>query len=124
LEVGLTPKLSAKLEYRFYDFPSSGVLFPLAEQHYDSDLMLNTLEVGLNYKLGNPGGDQLNSDEPQSALNEWAIHGQTTYVELYAPPFRSPYIGPQSLVPNQARETWSSTLYMGLRPLARRRALG
>ena len=115
VEVGLTPRLSAKLEYRFFDFPSSSVFFPPASQHYDSDLMLNTLELGLNYKLGNPAGDQLDSAEAQSALNNWAIHGQTTYVEQYAPPFRSPYIGPQSLVPNQARETWSNTLYVGLR---------
>ncbi|MGO8841743.1 MAG: outer membrane beta-barrel protein [Methyloceanibacter sp.] len=27
VEVGLTPRLSAKLEYRFYDFPSSGVFY-------------------------------------------------------------------------------------------------
>ncbi|MGC2414839.1 MAG: outer membrane beta-barrel protein, partial [Stellaceae bacterium] len=59
VEVGLTPRLSTKLEYRFFDFPSSGVLFPLAEQHYDSDLMLHTVQLGLNYKLGNPGDDQL-----------------------------------------------------------------
>jgi high affinity Mn2+ porin len=114
VEVGLTPRLSAKLEYRFFDFPSSGVFFTPAVQHYDSDLMLNTLELGLNYKLGNVSDDQPQTDK-QPDLSNWAIHGQTTYVEQYAPPFRSPYVGPQSLVPNQARETWSSTLYMGLR---------
>jgi high affinity Mn2+ porin len=114
VEVGLTPKLSAKLEYRFFDFPSSGVFFAPAAQHYDSDLMLNTLELGLNYKLGNVSDEQSQNDK-QFDLSNWAIHGQTTYVEQYVPPFRSPYVGPQSLVPDQARETWSSTLYMGLR---------
>ncbi len=115
VEVGLTPRLSTKLEYRFFDFPSSGVFFTPAAQHYDSDLMLHTVQLGLNYKLGNPGDDQLDTNVAQSALNNWAIHGQTTYVYQYAPPFQSPYIGPQSLKPDQARETWSNTLYMGLR---------
>jgi len=113
-EVGLTPRLSAKLEYRFYDFPSGGVFFAPAGQHYDSDLMLDTLELGLNYKLGNVTDDQTQSDK-QLESNNWAIHGQTTYTHQYVPPFQSPYVGPQSLVPNQARETWDATLYLGLR---------
>ena len=114
VEVGLTPRLSAKLEYRFYDFPSGGVFFTPAAQHYDSDLMLNTLELGLNYKLGNVA---MISPKPinNSTSNNWAIHGQTTYTHQYVPGFQSPYVGPQSLVPNQARETWDATLYMGLR---------
>jgi high affinity Mn2+ porin len=114
VEVGLTPKLSAKLEYRFYDFPNSGVFFVPAGQHYDSDLILDTLELGLNYKLGNVSDDQPQSDK-QPDLSNWAIHGQTTYTHQYAPPFQSPYVGPQSLVPDQARETWDATLYVGLR---------
>jgi high affinity Mn2+ porin len=115
IEVGLTPKLSAKLEYRFLDFPNNGVLFPLAAQHYDSDLMLHTMQLSLNYKLGNTGGDQAESDEEQSETRNWAIHGQTTYSHEYDPPFLSPYVGPQSLAPNQAREIWDATLYVGLR---------
>jgi high affinity Mn2+ porin len=111
--VGLTPKLSAKLEYRFFDFPNSGVFFTPPGQHYDSDLMLNTLELGLNYKLGNVSDDQ--PQTKQSDLSNWAIHGQTTYTQQYVPPFRSPYVGSQSLVPNQARETWDATLYVGTR---------
>jgi high affinity Mn2+ porin len=106
--------MSAKLEYRFYDFPSSGVFFAPASQHYNSDLILDTLELGLNYKLGDVSDDQSQSDK-QLNSNNWALHGQTTYIEQYAPPFRSPYVGPQSLVPDQARETWSATLYAGLR---------
>jgi high affinity Mn2+ porin len=114
VEVGVTPKLSAKLEYQFYDFPNNGVFFVPAGQHYNSDLLLDTIELGLNYKLGNVSDDQSQSSK-QLDSNNWAIHGQTTYIEQYAPPFKSPYVGPQSLVPNQARETWSSTLYAGLR---------
>jgi len=114
VEVGLTPKLSAKLEYRFYDFPNSGVFFAPAGQHYGSDLLLDTLELGLNYKLGKVSDSQSQTDK-QFDLTNWAIHGQTTYVQQYAPPFRSPYVGPNSLVPSQARETWDATLDVGLR---------
>jgi high affinity Mn2+ porin len=114
VEVGLTPKLSTKLEYRLYDFPSSGVFFAPAAQHYDSDLMLSTLELGLNYKLGNVGDDQPQNDK-ESDLSDWAIHGQTTFTYQYVPPFQSPFVGPQSLVPDQARETWDATLYVGRR---------
>ena len=114
VEVGLTPRLSTKLEYRLFDFPSSGVFFAPAAEHYDSDLMLSTLELGLNYKLGNVSDEQSQSDK-QSDLSNWAIHGQTTYTQQYVPPFQSPYVGPQSLVPDQAHETWDATLYLGLR---------
>ena len=45
----------------------------------------------------------------------WSIHGQTTFVDQYAPPFRSPYVGQNSLIPNQTAETWDVTFYAGLR---------
>ena len=121
VEVGLTPKLSAKLEYQFLDFPSAGVLFPLAGQHYDSDLILNNVELGLNYKLGDTGNDPPKGNDEQSETEEqsesrnWAIHGQTTFTYAYDPPFLSPYVGPQSLAPNQAREIWDADLYLGFR---------
>jgi high affinity Mn2+ porin len=45
----------------------------------------------------------------------WAIHAQTTYVQQYAPPFHAPYVGTNSLISNQSRETWDATLYVGVR---------
>ena len=47
--------------------------------------------------------------------DRFAFHGQFTYLEQYAPPFRSPYVGQNSLIPNQARETADATLYAGVR---------
>jgi high affinity Mn2+ porin len=46
----------------------------------------------------------------------WAVHGQITVVEQYAAAFRAPYAGANSLVPNQGRETFDATAYLGLRP--------
>ena len=47
----------------------------------------------------------------------WAIHGQSTFTEIFQPAFRSPYRGAQSLSPaSNGRETWDVTLYGGVRP--------
>ena len=48
---------------------------------------------------------------------DWAVHGQSTFTEIFQPAFRSPYRGPQSLDPgSRGRETWDATLYAGFRP--------
>ncbi len=50
-------------------------------------------------------------------LQNWAIHGQSTFTEFYHPGFTSPYRGPQSLDPgSRGDETWDVTLYAGVRP--------
>ncbi|MDE2468527.1 MAG: carbohydrate porin, partial [Bradyrhizobium sp.] len=45
-----------------------------------------------------------------------AVHGQATFVEQYAAPFRAPYAGQNSLAPNAGRETFDLDLYVGYRP--------
>jgi high affinity Mn2+ porin len=45
----------------------------------------------------------------------WAVHGQLTYVEQNSNSFNAPYAGPNSLTPDQGRETVDSTLYLGAR---------
>jgi high affinity Mn2+ porin len=47
----------------------------------------------------------------------WAIHGQATFVEQFHPAFRAPYAGPSSMFGGaQGRETMDATLYLGVRP--------
>ena len=41
------------------------------------------------------------------------LHGQTTFIEQYALPFRSPYRGPNSLDPNSGRESWDVMFFVG-----------
>ncbi len=54
-----------------------------------------------------------------AAVQDWAIHGQSTFTDIYQPAFRAPYSGAQSLNPgSRARETWDVTLYGGVRPWA------
>src|SRR6202046_2804391 len=54
-------------------------------------------------------------DSQDSTLAEerFALHGQFTYVEQATDSFRAPYAGPNSLSPNQGRETTDLTLYAG-----------
>ena len=48
---------------------------------------------------------------------DYAIHGQSTFVEQYHPGFHSAYRGPNSLDPgSRGNETWDVTLYAGFRP--------
>src|SRR5262249_59434119 len=82
-----------------------------------SDLTVQTVRVGLDYRLGRGGIDpQIFTKGPDALdLGSFAVHGQTTVVEAYAPPFTSPYIGQKSLTPNQGRETWDATLGLGVK---------
>jgi high affinity Mn2+ porin len=48
-------------------------------------------------------------------MDWFVLHGQTTFVSQYAPPFHAPYHGPNSLDSNHGRETWDVTFYAGLR---------
>lgn len=55
------------------------------------------------------------ADEPAS--ENWAIHGQETFVLQVNARFRSPYQGPNSLDHrSHAKETFDATAYLGLRP--------
>jgi high affinity Mn2+ porin len=50
------------------------------------------------------------------APEEWAIHGQATFIEQYHPAFRSAYRGPNSLDPgSRGNETVTLTAYAGAR---------
>jgi high affinity Mn2+ porin len=60
------------------------------------------------------------ADEAPSPADSqsWAIHGQATLVVQGDFGFKSPYAGPNSLQPDQTKETVDATLYAGLRPWA------
>jgi high affinity Mn2+ porin len=117
VEVALTPHWMARLEYLFTDYGSRSVNFPAGAQQFSSDLAVHTLRIGLDYRLGHDGIDpQIFTKGPDALdLGAFAVHGQTTFVEQYAPPFHSPYVGQNSLIPNQGRETWDTTLGVGVK---------
>ena len=117
-EVALNDKWSGRIEYLFIDYASRDVAFPAAAQHFDVSLALQTVRVGLDYKLGETSiaQDVFTKSITALELDRFAFHGQTTFIEQYAAPFRSPYIGPQSLSPNQGRESLDFMYFIGVKP--------
>ncbi len=114
-EVALDAHWAARFEYLYTDYANRGVTFPAGAQRFDSGLTLQTLRLGLDYKLGTTGVDPDLFTKGFSALelDRFALHGQTTLIEQYAPPFHSPYLGPHSLDPNQGRESWDIMYFVG-----------
>ena len=88
VEFALTPRWMARLEYLFADYGSHSVDFPAGAQRFNSDLTVQTVRVGLDYRLGRDGIDpQIFTKGPDALdLGSFAVHGQTTIVEAYAPP--------------------------------------
>jgi high affinity Mn2+ porin len=120
VEYALPSHWSARLEYLFTDYGSRSVTFAAGAQRFTSDLKLSELRFGLNYRLdagtANTAANAANATAPPALETDiFAIHGQTTFLEQYAFPFRSPYLGPHSLDPNQGRETWDATAFLGMR---------
>ena len=115
VEVGLTPEWMARLEYLYTDYASHSVAFPAGAQQFNSNLMLQSVRVGVDYQLGHDGINPDFFTKGPSALDlDWfAVHGQTTFIEQYDPPFHSPYFGPHSLDPNQGRESWDVMYFVG-----------
>ena len=113
-EVRLTPNWSAKLEYSFMDFGRAGASFPIAGERYNSNLTLQTVQLGLNYRFADNSGAPAPTGGILPNLDDWSIHAQSTIIGQGTPPFRSPYVGPQSLYPfYQVRDTFSVTGFLG-----------
>jgi high affinity Mn2+ porin len=108
---------TARIEYLYHDFGHAEVLFPSGTSA-GSSFDVHTVRAGLNYKLGAAAGHagSSRSTASQTAFANWEIHGQTTYIQQGYPAFRSAYLGDNSFTPwAQARATWSSGVFLGLR---------
>jgi high affinity Mn2+ porin len=118
VEVPILPHWTARLEYLFTDYGSSGVLFANAGQRFNSDFSLQELRFGLSYQFGSDATPANIVTKAPAGLDPDNVnfHGQTTFVEQAYPAFRSPYSGAQSLpAGGQGRETIDVTLYAGVR---------
>jgi high affinity Mn2+ porin len=119
VEIPVAPGWSARAEYLYKDFGNADSHFAASSEAFTSNLHTQEVRFGLNYKLSdNEGGSSsaLITKAPPAPMEDiWAVHGQTTFVTQYAAPFRTPYSGPNSLTPNQGRETWDATAFVGLR---------
>jgi high affinity Mn2+ porin len=116
VEAPIAPGWTARFEYLYSQYGNAGVTFPLGGQRFQSDLSMQEVRLGLNYKLGGDASkwNVLTTPNPLEA-DGWSLHSQTTFAAQYAPPFRAAYGGANSLDPNTGRETWDATLYLGRR---------
>jgi high affinity Mn2+ porin len=115
IEAPVVPGWSARLEYLYSQFGSGGVNFAQNGQRFASDLSIQQIRLGLNYRFWDPQQPSSFSGPTPIITDGWALHGQTTYVSQYAPPFHAPYSGANSLESNAGRETWDATAYVGHR---------
>jgi high affinity Mn2+ porin len=117
IELALSSKWTARLEYLYTQFGVRDVYFPGAAQAFDSNLSVQSIRLGFNYRIGGNAIDPEVFTKGISALDlDWfVLHGQTTFVQQYAPPFHAPYHGANSLDSNHGRETWDVTFYAGVR---------
>jgi high affinity Mn2+ porin len=61
-------------------------------QHFDTSLALQTIRIGLDYKLGEISidPDVFTKSITALELDRFAFQGQSTFIEQNAAPFRSP----------------------------------
>jgi high affinity Mn2+ porin len=115
VELPVAPHWIARAEYLFSKLPDHAVLFPAT--WFASDLTQQQLRLGLDYQFSDVGASANNAVTPPIGPKEdiWNVHGQMTFTQQYAAPFRAPYSGQNSLQPNAGRETFDATAYLGLR---------
>jgi high affinity Mn2+ porin len=118
-EVAIARDWTARIEYLYDQFGTVAGVFPSGTA-YRSAFDIQTLRLGLNYKLGLVGADtaaHAGSDPWPIAPDAWNVHGQFTFIGQGYPAFHSPYQGQNSLSgANQAKETVSATAFIGFRP--------
>jgi high affinity Mn2+ porin len=114
VEVPVAANWTASLEYLFTSFGTHGAAFPAGAQRFESDLTIQSVRMGLNYQFSDEDARKRTGPTPPDS-KDWSVHAQTTYVQQYAFPFRAPYVGQNSLISGQTRETWDATFYVGWR---------
>ena len=118
-ELAIAPSWTARIEYLYDRLGTVAGVFP-SGTGYQSMFDIQTLRLGLNYKLGVADADTAaahTGDAWPIARDNWNIHGQFTFIEQGYPAFRSPYEGANSLSgASQAQNTVSATAFVGYRP--------
>lgn len=114
VEVALDERWSMNAEYLIAGYGRNTLGFPESREQLTSDLTTQALRLGMNYHYDTPLAER-KAAGTKSAFEDWSVHGQTTFTYQYVAPFRAPYQGANSLQPNQARETFDATFYIGKR---------
>jgi high affinity Mn2+ porin len=117
VEIPVAGNWTARAEYLRTGFGHRGEVFTAGALGFDSDLTMQSIRLGLNYRIDDstPLADFLAKGPTALETDRFAFHAQATFVNQYDPPFRAPYSGANSLAPNTSRETADVTLYAGVR---------
>ncbi|MBX9650459.1 MAG: carbohydrate porin [Xanthobacteraceae bacterium] len=117
VEIPLSGNWTAKAEYLSTGFGRKSMTFTAAAEGFASDLTMQSIQLGVNYRIGDSThiSDFLTKGPPALETDRFAFHAQATYVNQYDPSFAAPYKGRNSLAPNIGRETSDITLYGGVR---------
>jgi high affinity Mn2+ porin len=127
IQYAISDALALGIDYRYVDFGGSRG-FPLGTVPGDGGGPVTTRasftsnQVFLRL-MWFPDGLRVPPDPDETAPHDpdngdtgrWSLHGQTTLIAQGVPGFRSPYEGAQSLVPHQARQTTTATIFLGLK---------
>jgi high affinity Mn2+ porin len=117
VEIPLADSWTAKAEYLSTGFGRKGVMFPTAMERFESDLAMQSIRLGVNYRIGDSShiSDFLTKGPSALETDRFAFHAQATYVNQYDFPFPAPYSGRNSLAANIGRETADFTVFAGVR---------
>jgi high affinity Mn2+ porin len=117
VEIPVGGNWTAKAEYLATGFGSKSMVFPTAREGFASDLAMQSIRLGVNYRIGDSAQvpDFMAKGPAGLETDNFAFHAQATYLNQYAAPFAAPYSGKNSLAANIGRETSDITLYAGVR---------
>ena len=118
VEVPFIPHWTARLEYLHTDYGKDTTTFPISGQRFASDLSLDEVRLGVNYKFDDNTEGSAKDPKAPSLINpdDISIHGQMTATIQGYPAISSLYQGQNSLPHGgETREVADATLYAGFR---------
>ncbi|MBE7244241.1 MAG: porin family protein, partial [Actinomycetospora chiangmaiensis] len=127
VQYAITDHLALGIDYRYIDLGGSR-RFPLGvipgdaggpvstRASFTSNQMFARLMWFPNGLKVPPDPDETAPHDPDNGdTGRFSLHGQTTLIAQGVPGFRSPYVGDNSLIPHQARQTTTATIFLGLK---------
>lgn len=125
VQYAITDHLALGLDYRYLDLGESrrvslGSVPTLGPVTSRVSATGNQMFLRLMWFPGGltvpPDPDETAPHDPDTASSDrFSLHGQTTLIAQGVPGFRSPYAGDQSLLPHQARQTTTATVFLGFK---------
>jgi high affinity Mn2+ porin len=117
VELPIAPSWTMRAEYLYTGYGNETVNYPGSGQRISSDLSLQQLRLGLNYRFDDPSQPAAYAPSKFKPTAEiFAVHGQATFTEQAYGSIRSPYSGQNSLPgAGEGRETIDAGLSIGVK---------